>query len=306
MMTMWKSKKLMTAVVGISSVRLAGIVYVAPMTSRTTLLQALRDVAALCTVALFMFPILWTALDSFKPSSAVYNTSGVTLFDFVPTLQNYAMVLGQGPDVFDSRQSILDTVVVAAGATLLALAVALPASYSIWRHFDRHRVTAIRCILLFWMLPPIVLIGPLFQLYRVTGLFDTRLGLMLAEAAIHLPFAMLVLTSFFEDLLPEVAEAAMLDGATETQVFARIVLPMLHGGITATAIIFFIYCWTEYFLAVSLTAFTHTVPVQVSNMRNALGGSTMAFSTIALVPCFVFVLLVQKQLARGFSLGLQR
>jgi multiple sugar transport system permease protein len=274
--------------------------------------QSFRDLAAMATVALFMFPIFWTALDSIKPASAVYDKDRVVWFNFVPSLSNYFTVLGagpeafEGPDVFDSRPSLLNSIVVAMSATLLVLMIALPAAYALWRFLPHRKKATLAIVLFAWMLPPIALIYPLFQLYHATGLFDTRTGLILVEAAIHLPFAILMLKSFFDDLPPEIGEAAMLDGASDWQVFTRVSAPMIKGGITATAIILFIFCWTEFFLALFLAAFTKLIPVQIAIMSNAMGGSTMALSTTALAPCFIFVLLVQKYLVRGFSLGLQR
>ncbi len=276
------------------------------MFQRPNLINTTRDLAAATTVSLFMFPILWTALDSIKPVGAVYDKDRIVLLDFSPTLSNYFTVLGAGPEAFDSRPSLLNSVLVAVGATLLVLLIALPAAFALWRFLSHRRTTTLGIVLFAWMLPPIALIYPLFQLYHATGLFDTRTGLILVEAAIHLPFAILVLNSFFDDLPPEIGEAAMLDGASDWQVFTRISAPMIKGGITATAIILFIFCWTEFFLSLFLSAFMKLVPVQIAIMSNAMGGSTMALSTTALMPCFIFALLVQKYLVRGFSLGLQK
>ena len=271
----------------------------------------LRDITAILVVALFFFPIAWTALDSIKPVGAVYSFDRVVLFDFVPTLDNYRSVFGQGGglfdgQLFDGRKSMLDSIIVAFGATALGLMLALPAAYAIWRLGARQRRRVTLLVLGAWLVPPIALIWPVFQLYHATGLFDTHAGLILAQAAIHLPFAVLVLSSLFSDLPIEVAEAARLDGAGEWVVFQRIVIPMLRGGITATAILFFIFCWTEFFLSLFLSAFTRLMPVQIANMSSAAGGSMMALSTAALLPGFVFVLLVQKHLARGMTLGIQR
>lgn len=265
----------------------------------------LRDICAVLVVAVFIFPIAWTAFDSVKPSDALYSKDGL-VFAFAPTLANYRTIFGQGAAVFDSRQPMIDSSIVAICATVLALVMALPAAFALWRLMPNRRRLFTGITFFAWAMPPIVVISPLFLLYHETGLFDTLAGLILAEAAIHVPFAILLLSSFFDDVPVEVAEAATLDGASEWQVFARIIVPMLRAGIAATAIMLFIFCWTEFFLAVFLTAFTRLAPVHVANMSNALGGSTMAFATAALLPCFVFVLLVQKHMARGFSLGLQR
>jgi multiple sugar transport system permease protein len=269
-------------------------------------LPYMRDIGAAATVAIFMFPIVWTAIDSIKPNSALFNKDGITFLHFSPTLNNYAVVLGQVSDVLDARPAISSTIAVAIGATCLALAIALPAAFALWRFGAQRRSRIARTILFAWMLPPIVLIGPLFHLYHATGLFDTHVGLILAEAAIHVPFAILVLKSFFDDLSPETTEAAMLDGASEGVIFRKIAVPMIRSGIAATAVLLFIFCWTEFFLAVFLAAFVKLLPIQVIVVNTASGGLTMALSTAVLLPCFIFVLLVQKHLARGFSLGWQK
>jgi multiple sugar transport system permease protein len=240
------------------------------MVQRASLKQYVRDIAAAATVAIFMFPILWTALDSIKPDSALFNKDGITFLNFSPTLNNYAMVLGGSVEVLDSRYVIANTIIVAVGATLLALALALPAAFALWRFWEKRGSRLSRGVLFAWMLPPIVFIGPIFQLYHATGLFDTHIGLMLAEAAIHLPFAILVLKSFFDEFTPETAEAAMLDGASGFQVFAKIAVPMIRGGIAATAILLFIFCWTEFFLAVFLAAFVKLLPASLRHCQPQL------------------------------------
>lgn len=267
-------------------------------------LSLLRDICAVTTVALFLFPIAWTALDSLKPAHALYDKDGV-VFAFTPTFANYATVFGGGAGVFDGRQSMLSSLLVALGATLLGLALALPAAYALWRLTPRFGRLAAAALWASWMLPPIVLLWPLTRLYHALGLFDTHTGLILAQAALHLPFAILVLTSFLRDVPRESAEAAAIDGAKQWQIFASIAVPEIRGGIAVTAILFFIFCWTEFLLGLFLSAFLRLVPVQAANMNTALGGSTMAFSTAALVPCFIFVLLAQKHLARGLTLGLR-
>ncbi len=263
-------------------------------------LPYIRDIAAIAITGLFLFPIAWTALDSFKPGSAIYDKDGINFLSFVPTLDNYRTILGGGS--FDSKAALRDTVLVAVGATILGLAIALPTAFALWRFFGHSRLS-FRILLTFWMLPPIALIVPIFLFYHTTGLFDTYAGLILAEAAIHMPFAVLVLKSFFDDVPHEVGQAAQLDGATEWVIFSRIAAPMITGGIAATAILFLIFCWTEFFLSLFLTSFLRLVPVQIANTSNALGGNTFTLSTTALIPCAIFIFLVQKHLARGLSLG---
>src|SRR6476661_1253086 len=122
-------------------------------------LRHLRDLAAILTVGLFMFPLFWWGLNSIKPASAIFENFSVTWFDFTPTLDNYRVTLGgEGPGFFTSRQAILDTVLVAGGATLLTLAVALPAAFALSLiHFPQKRAMFV-WVLFHRILPPIAVL----------------------------------------------------------------------------------------------------------------------------------------------------
>jgi multiple sugar transport system permease protein len=112
--------------------------------------------------------------------------------------------------------------------------------------------------------------------------------------------------SFFDDVPPEIDEAAMLDGATRFQTFWKVVLPLVTGGVAATAVLCFIFSWTEFLLSLFLTNSIRTLPVKISTFVTSTGsewGFISALGTSAIVPSFIFILLVQKQLVRGLTLG---
>ncbi len=269
-------------------------------------MKILRDIVSVCVVTFFMFPIAWTAWDSVKPVDAVYNKDGIVLWNFEFTTANYAFAMGAWADVFDGRPAMVSSMVVGLGAAFLALAIALPAAFALWRLAPQVKLTYSGVVWFFWMLPPIVMIWPLSRFYHASGLFDTHLGLILAEAAVHLPFAILVMSSFISDVPRQMSEAATIDGASEWTVYWRIILPVMRGPILTTFMLLFLFCWTEFNISLFLTSFLRLVPVQISNMSSADGGATMAMSTMALAPCFIVVLFVQKNLARGLTLGMQR
>jgi multiple sugar transport system permease protein len=269
-------------------------------------MKVLRDIISVCVVAFFMFPIAWTAWDSLKPVDAVYNKDGIVFWNFDFTMANYAFVLGEWADLFDGRPAMMSSMIVGLGAAGLALAIALPAAFALWRLAPRVRLTCSGIVWFFWMLPPIVMIWPISRIYHATGLFDTHIGLVIAEASLHLPFAILVMSSFMSDVPREMSEAATIDGAGEWTVFWSIMLPAIRGSSLTTFMLLFLFCWTEFNLSLFLTSFLRLVPVQIANMSSADGGSTMALSTMALAPCFIVLLFVQKNLARGLTLGMQR
>ena len=199
-----------------------------------------------------MFPLFWWALTSIKPMSAIFNKDEVVVFDFVPTLINYAVVLlgwsraeiaiesGStfgvgGTSSYDSRQTIVDSIIIAVGSTALTMFIAVLAAYALSRMASRAatasstgssasascRRSPSSCR---WS-----------RMYKVAGMRDTDnlfmgyVGLILIHALMNLPIAVLLLKSFFDDVPKDVDEAAMIDGATRWQTFRKIVLPMVQG-----------------------------------------------------------------------------
>lgn len=285
-----------------------------------------RDVLAVLVVAIFMFPIAWWALSSIKPYSAIFDRSGPVYTGFTPTPDNYrvtllgvsrvdigmeqggeaAGVIKGGASSYDSRHSLLDSAIIAVGSTALTLLLATLAAYCLSRmHFSGQQS------FLFWILsqrfmPPIAIVIPIVFMFRDLGLRDTYTGLILVHTLINLPLAVLLLKSFFDDVPREVDEAALIDGATRWQTFRRVVLPMVKGGIAATAVLCFIFSWTEFLLSLFLTTSIRTVPVKISTFVTSTAtewGYITALGTSAIIPSFIFILLVQRHLVRGLTLG---
>ena len=270
-------------------------------------LRLLRDAAALLTVGCFMFPLFWWGLNSVKPAHAIFENFSVNWFDFTPTLDNYRVTLaGEGPAFFASKRAILDTVLVAVGATFVTLLAALPAAFALSLLDFRNRRLAFLWVLFHRILPPIAVLVPLVFIYARIGLRDTHAGVILAHAAVNLPFAVLLLKSFFDDVPREVGEAATIDGATRFQSFLRIHAPLVRGGIAATAVLCFIFSWTEFLMALFLTNSIRLLPVQLSLVVTQTWGFTSALSTASILPGFIFILLVQRHLVRGLTMGLTK
>jgi multiple sugar transport system permease protein len=292
-------------------------------------LKILRDITAVFVTALFMFPIFWWALTSIKPISAVFDKDRVNFFDFTPTFINYGVTLfGQsrsqiaideglgmgvaGAEAYDSRMSILESIIVSIGATTVTMSVAVFAAYAISRMTFRGRGAYLNWVLGQRFMPPIAILIPLVSIYKVAGMRDTDnlymgyLGLMMIYALMNLPIAVLLMKSFLDDVPKDVDEAAMIDGATRWQTFCKVVLHMVKGGVAASAVLCFIFSWTEFLLSLFLTTDIRTVPVKIQTFVTSTGnewGFIAALGTTAIIPSFVFILLVQKHLVRGLTLG---
>lgn len=292
-------------------------------------MQLLRDALAIFVTALFGFPIFWWALTSIKPISAVFDKDRIVWFDFKPTLINYGVTLfGQsrsqlaiddglgmgvaGADAYDSRVSILESVAVSVGATLITVTVAVFAAYALSRMRFKGRDSFLNWVLGQRFMPPIAILVPLVIMYKMAGMRDNDnywlglLGLMLIYSLMNLPIALLLMKSFFDDVPKDVDEAAMIDGATRWQSFSKIVLPMVRGGLAASAVLVFIFSWTEFLLSLFLTTGIRTVPVKIQTFVTSTGnewGFIAALGTAAAIPSFIFILLVQRHLVRGLTLG---
>ena len=282
--------------------------------------QILRDILAWLVVLAFVFPLAWWALASIKPYTAIFNTTPVYV-GFEPTFNNYEVTLlgrsridveqgvggtAGGGSSYHSLPSIVDSMIVAAGATVLTLVLATLAAYGLSRFRFRAQQHFLFFVLSQRMMPPIAVAIPLFFIFRDLGLRDTHLGLILAHTLINLPLAVLLMKSFFDDVPVELDEAATIDGAGRVQSFARVILPLVKGGLAATAVLCFIFSWTEFLISLQLTTSIRTIPVKISTFVTSTGtewGFITALGTAALLPSFLFILLVQKHLVRGLTLG---
>ncbi len=254
------------------------------------------------TIALAMFsPILWMFLTSFKTEIAAVRTPPAIFFR--PTLENYAAVLQRA----DYVQFAVNSVLVSLGSTLLALAVAIPAAYSM-AFFPTGRTRDI----LLWMLstkmlPAVGVLVPIYLIWRSFGLLDTRIGLILIDSVSVLPIVVWMLFSFFREVPPEILEASRMDGASQFQELIHVLLPLSMPGIAATALLAIILCWNEAFWSLNLTTVNSaTLTAFTASFASPEGlfwAKLSAASTLAIAPILIFGWISQRQLVRGLSFG---
>jgi multiple sugar transport system permease protein len=273
---------------------------------------------------LFFLPILWWGLASIKPTQEILSAPP-KLFGFDPTLNWYRVVLGNAdPTAFNLEQSgsvgrgsggstfysipyLRDSFIVGVGSTALVLLLATPAAYALSRFRLRRRKDLAFWVLSQRMMPPIVAAFPLFFMFRSFGWIDTYHGLIIVHAAINVPLATLLLMSFFDEVPRDLDDAALVDGATRFGAFREVILHYVRGGLAATAVLAFVFSWNEFLLSLVLTTgVIRTVPVASSTFTTAFAtewGYLAALGTASMVPIFLFILLVQRHLVRGLTLG---
>ncbi|MFK7967315.1 MAG: carbohydrate ABC transporter permease [Burkholderiaceae bacterium] len=252
-------------------------------------------------LALFLlFPVIWLALMAFKPDDVMFARP--TQWTFTPTLDHFSYVIESG-----FLQYLWTSVVLAVVSTILVVLIGTPAAYAFARFELRARDDLFLFILATRMAPPICLVIPFYLIFSQIELLDTFAGLTLAYLTFNLSFYIWVLRSFCRDLPVELEEAAMLEGYTRFGVFLRVALPLLKSGIVSTAMLCAIFAWNEFLFAFMLGGQSvKTLPVAIPLLITAQGvkwGEMALVGMAALVPVLIAVVLLQKQIVRGLTMG---
>ncbi len=261
---------------------------------------ALRYVAAVAVTLLFLFPVYWLFMISFKTPEEIFASPPVWWPKSLQ-LANYAVLFKDGDVV-----TIWNSVVIASVSTAAAMIIGTMCAYSIAR-FRTGGNFFTDWLLSNRMVPPIVIVFPVFLLYVKVGLVDSYLGLILLYTAFNLPYVVWMMRGYIQDIPLELEESALVDGCTRWQVFLRVVLPMARSGFFATAVFTFVFAWNEFIFALVLTrAEVTTFPVQVTHYfggQSNFWAKIAAMSALGTIPIFIAVTLLQRYLVRGISLG---
>lgn len=267
----------------------------------------LRDLSAVFVVSIFLFPIFWLLLISIKPVDAIFEYKDIIWFDFSPTFFNYEQtIFNKKTEYLSSRYALFASLIVALGSTFITISFAIPAAFAL----SRYSLRSIRTIFIFLFfqrfVPSIVIIVPLVFFYHQLNLYDSLFGLILAHAAMSLPFVILFIKSFIDEISLEIREAAIIDGATALGTFFYIYIPIIRNSILVAAMLCFIFSWTEFVFGLFLTSSNRTLPIQMALSMNKSWGFTSAIGVISLIPVFILVLFSQRYLIRGFTMGLNK
>ena len=264
-------------------------------------LQIVSYVFLLVLLVIVIFPFYWMTVTSLKSETQMRSLTSM-FWPRPAILDNYRQLVTQT----DFGAWYGNSVTVALTSTFLATAIGTIGAYSLARLRYRGRAFMASGVLITYLVPPSILFIPLYAHIRNIGLSNSLSGLIATYPSFTVPFVTWLLMGYFESIPEELEEAAMIDGATRLQTFARAVLPMVRGGMAATAVLCFIFSWTEFLLSLFLTNSIRTLPVKITTFVTSTGsewGFIAALGTSAIVPSFIFILLVQKQLVRGLTFG---
>lgn len=262
------------------------------------ILEALAtQVMMIAIVGPFFFIFFFMFWNSLKPDYLFFEP-GTWVFD--PMWSNYIDVYEQS----DLVKNIGNSLIISSLATLIGLACGLLTAYTVARYNLQKLAMA---ILLTRMVPYITALVPFWIVYKHVGLLNTYTGLILSHLVITIPFGVWIMIGFIEDIPKDLEEAAWIDGASRTQAFLKVILPLATPGMVATAILCFIFSWNNFQLALVLGGFdVSTAPVSVFKYADPEAGGSgqmMAAATMVTIPVFFIVLAIQKQLAAGLTVG---
>ncbi len=272
----------------------------APAPAFSTLLLVRTVVAWIVTLLLF-FPLGWLVLTAFK--TELQAISVPPLLFFTPTLDNFAEVQQRSDYLLYAMNSLITSVV----STLLGLAIAAPAAYSMAFFRSRWTRDVLMWMLSTKMMPAVGALVPIYVLAQTAGLLDTRLVLIAVFTLSNLPIMVWMLYSSFREIPHEILEAARMDGATVWQEFRRVLLPLGMGGLFSTGLLCLVLAWNEAFWSLNLSAAkAGTLAALIASYSSPEGlfwAKLSCASFMAIAPIVVFGWFCQRQLVQGLTFG---
>ncbi len=270
----------------------------------------------ICLIIMAMGPIMLMLATSFKTNVDV-NDVNVGSFFFTPTLRNYEAVLcnvlwysPSSVDYCDPTfgRALGNSIFIALVSTAITLIIGCMAAYALVRFRFMGRGPISMTTLLMRMVPPAVLLVPVFGIWTFQyGLDGTYTGIILVYVAMNLPFVIWILQSFIVQVPIQLEEAAKMDGANPFQVFFMVVLPIIKPGLAAAAIFTFRIAWNEFLLGNALSGRgTRTVPVTIVNSITEYDidwGVIMATGMLLAIPPVIFTFVASKQIITGMTAG---
>ncbi|MEM9224717.1 MAG: carbohydrate ABC transporter permease, partial [Pseudomonadota bacterium] len=284
-----------------------------------------RTLFAAVVSFIYFFPVLMIILTAFKEYNdalavpvKLFPTSLGGLINeayvFAPTFDNFVSVFFRSYSAGSEAQQtgfalyFFNSVFIAGASVLLALIIGTLAAFGFSRHPLKGNDTYLFIILTTRMLPAIVVIIPVMLMFRVTGLAGSYFGIIMLYTAFNLPFTIWMMKSFFDELSPDVEDAARIDGSSDRKVFFKVCMPQVVAGLAATAVFGLILTWNEFLFALLLTGGqTRTVPVAMSQtIGGDIGvrwGLLAAIETLFLIPVILVTFFLQNHLLRGVTFG---
>jgi multiple sugar transport system permease protein len=250
-----------------------------------------------------LFPVFWLLMLSLKSPTTI--TDG-RLIPSTWSFKSYSGIFHQS--VF--TKALVNSIGIALISTLIAVVLAAMAAYAIARLEFPGKRLILTASLAIAMFPPVSIIGPLYNMWRNLGLYNTWPGLIIPYMTFTLPLGIYTLSAFFREIPWDLEQAAAVDGATPAQAFRKVIAPLAAPGVFTTAILVFIFAWNDFLFAFALTSTSaaQTVPAAIAlfpgaSQFQAPTGSIAAAAMVVTIPIIVMVLFFQRRIVAGLTAG---
>ncbi|GAA4155291.1 carbohydrate ABC transporter permease [Leifsonia shinshuensis] len=246
-------------------------------------------------LAVMIFPVYWMVNSSLQANAGAATTAW---FPLQPTLDGYVTAIQQ------QGGNLVTSTIIALSTVVLTIAIATPAAYGLARFRMRGMTVFVFALLITQMIPVIVIANALYALFNDLGLLNSYLGLILADTAAQIPFAILLIRAFMGSLPPSLVEAALVDGANNFRAFISIVVPISKNAIVTAALFTFLGAWGDFLFALTLTSTPQVRPITLG-IYNYISanvqqwGPVMATAVLASIPAAVLLILAQRYIAAG-------
>ncbi len=258
--------------------------------------------ALLC---LLLFPLYWALITSLKTEQEIFQNPP-TFYPHLLNLKSYAAQVETGD--FNMFRSFGNSFLISAGATLIAVVLAVPASYGIAKYHFRGRKMMLLGFLVTQMLPVSVLLTPMFIMFKNMHVYNTWVSAVLADATIGIPFSVLILKNYFSSIPKDLEEAAYLDGCNRFTAFVRILIPIAKPGVMVCAIFSFLYAWGDlaYGMTFILDQEKRPITAGIFNFMGQYGTKwsyLTAFAVVTIIPVALIFIFMQKYIVSGMTNG---
>lgn len=259
----------------------------------------LHTVIGIVLVAIMLFPVYWMLNASLAPAGNSLNTQWLPLN---PDFSGYSRAIA------DQGKNLITSLIVAVGACLLSIVIAAPCAYALAQFKIKGTAVLLFVVLISQMIPGIVIANALYTVYTPLGLINSIPGLILADASQGIPFAILIMRAYLETFPTSIVEAARVDGCGHVRAFWSIVLPVSKNSLITAGIFSFLFAWSDFLMALTLTTGESIRPVTLGlytyiGTNDTDWSAVMSTAVLSSLPAVVLMIVAQKYVAAGATGG---
>lgn len=262
-------------------------------------------IAAVLLLCVLLFPVFWIVVTSLKTEQEIFQIPP-TIIPEQLNLKSYAAQVETGD--FNMFRSFGNSFLISVGAMLIAVVLAVPASYGIAKYRFKGRGFILLSFLVTQMLPVAVLLTPMFMLFKGMHVYNTPMAAILADATIGIPFSILILKNYFASIPKELEEAAYIDGCNRFSAFIRVLIPIAKPGVMVCAIFSFLYAWGDlaYGMTFIIDQQKRPITAGIFNFMGQYGTKwsyLTAFAVVTIIPVALIFIFMQKYIISGMTSG---